>query len=135
MISLRYGFLCQYAVYGAGSMPCATHIFDSCQPSEPASPPLCMVLMIDASSDEAPKHLLTFELRDDDGGLVYKEEHPLPLGRRADGMGYSALMISQMGPKEVFAFGHYEWAVLVGGRLIGTLPLAIIAPKSASAPA
>lgn len=103
MIRLRVGFLAEFAVFGAGKMITAVNIFDACSPTEPETPPLCIVQIVEERS--APIHFS---------------------GDLGAGLGQGVIVIKRMGSIDVPDFGHFEWIVAVDGQRLGELPLHIL---------
>lgn len=133
MIRLRLGFLAEFAAFGQGKMLTAVNIFDSSyQATNPSSPPMCIVLRIEGSSDEPADHGLKFELRDDDGELIADVTGPVSFsGDLGAGHGVGVIVIKRMGPIEVDDYGHYEWVLFIDGQRLGELPLHILEPTPA----
>lgn len=143
MISLRYGFLCDFAgTIPQGMKPVIVGIFDVVFSQQPRHelqlPPHFVHLYLDATGDEATRRLMALNLVDADGETVAEHEFAITLAQKDDGLGLFARV--NFGVNNIIRipdFGMYNWVVKIDGRRLGEIPLTVLQlqPQGEQAPA
>lgn len=136
MISLRYGFLCEYAATMDGK-PTVVGIHDvyivgNAQPGERLHLPKHWVhFRLEASGGVGPRHLAAARLVDADGKTIMENEWPFTLAERlGDGLGSYAVCNLHIDQEITIPdFGTYSWVILVDGVRLGELPFSVVMMK------
>jgi hypothetical protein len=130
-MKLRYAFLCEYATTRPGPTT-AVGIFDTLtfQRSTPADPiqfgVYFIVVAVECPSGFGPRHLMTYQLKDDDGNTLFTHETPFQLGRSNERLPLSGAVVCGVSPMGFPSDGSYTWAISVDGVLLGEIPLIVV---------
>lgn len=131
MISLRYGFLCEYAASDSLQKPTIVGIHDvyftKALPGQIAIPKHYIHFRLDAHGDVSPRHLATLRLIDADANVLVQQDWALELAHRGEGLGYFAnvhVHIDQ--PIPLPDYGQYNWVVMVDGLRLGEIPFSVV---------